>query len=104
MTMADPLAEAPLEAGALLADPAAAPVLLLVLEQAAASTATPTAPPTPAASLAGNGIRFTLEFHIDFLLPSSTAVPREFRPPTWASIQVRDEVPTGIGGEPVNSV
>jgi hypothetical protein len=40
---------------------AAAPVLLLVpLEHAAASTATPTAPPTPAASLAGDDIRFTM--------------------------------------------
>jgi hypothetical protein len=81
MTMAVPLAEAPLEAGALLAEPAAAPVLLLVLEHAAASTATPTAPPTPAASLAGTGIRFTLEFHIVFFSRLARLCRASFDPP-----------------------
>lgn len=61
----DPLAaDAP--AGEL---PAAAPVLpLLPLEHAAARTATPTAPPIPAASLAGTDIRF-LESFIVFVSP-----------------------------------
>jgi hypothetical protein len=46
----------------------AAPVLLLLppLEHAATSMAAPTAPPTPVASLAGAGIRFTLEILIVF--------------------------------------
>jgi hypothetical protein len=49
-------------AAALLAGAAA--LLLLPLEHAATSIATPTAPPTPAASLAGADIRFTIEFLI----------------------------------------
>jgi hypothetical protein len=40
----------------------AAALLLLPLAHAATSTATPTAPPTPAASLAGADIRFTMEY------------------------------------------
>jgi hypothetical protein len=50
-------------AGALL-DAAGALLLLPALEHAAASKATPTAPPTPVASLAGADIRFTMEFLI----------------------------------------
>jgi hypothetical protein len=63
ITMApEPLAaDAP--AGELLA---AAPLLLPPLEHAATSNAAPTAPLTPAASLAGGGIRFTMEFLIVF--------------------------------------
>jgi hypothetical protein len=55
-------------------------VLLLLppLEQAATSSAAPTAPPTPVASLAGAGIRFTLEILIVFFSLSSTAVPCRF--------------------------
>jgi hypothetical protein len=67
MTAADPLALPLAEAPPVAGEPVAAdPVLLLLppLEHAAASTATPTALATPAASLAGPGIRFTLEFHI----------------------------------------
>jgi hypothetical protein len=70
MTVAPPDALAPpaLLAGAaaaLLAVAAgAAALLLLPLEHAATSIATPTAPPTPAASLAGADIRFTIEFLI----------------------------------------
>jgi hypothetical protein len=43
-------------------------VLLLLppLEHAATSMAAPTAPPTPVTSLAGGGIRFTLEILIVF--------------------------------------
>jgi hypothetical protein len=61
--LAPPLAGALLGADALLD---AAGVLLLppALEHAAASRATPTAPPTPVASLAGADIRITLEFLI----------------------------------------
>ncbi len=68
--LALPLAAALLEAddpaGELLA---AAPVLLVLLplEQAATSTAVPTAPPTPAASLAGGDIRRNMEFRILFV-------------------------------------
>jgi len=39
-------------------------LLLLPLAHAATSTATPNAPPTPAASLAGADARFTMEFLI----------------------------------------
>jgi hypothetical protein len=92
----DPLAAALLAAdapaGELLA---AAPVLLLLLplEQAATSSAAPTAPPTPAASLAGPGIRFTMEILIVFLsrlarLSSSTACPRQLPLP---------QMPVGTG-------
>jgi hypothetical protein len=42
-------------------------LLLLVLEHAAASSATPTAPPTPVASLAGGDIRFIMVFTIVFV-------------------------------------
>ena len=49
------------------AELAGALVLLLPLEHAAASTAIPTAPPTPAASLAGAGIRFTMENRISLV-------------------------------------
>jgi hypothetical protein len=63
----DPLA-ALLAAGVLAALLGAAdPVLLLPLAHAATSTATPTAPPTPAASLAGADIPFTVEFLIVFV-------------------------------------
>jgi hypothetical protein len=68
---------------------AADPVLLLLppLEHAAASTATPTAPATPVASLAAPGIRLTLESHIVILLPSGAAVPNQlFLPPKWVSM------------------
>ena len=68
MTVApDPLAvPVAAAAGELLAGEllAGVEVLLLPLEQAAASTATPTMPPTPVASLAGAGIRLTIEFLI----------------------------------------
>jgi hypothetical protein len=50
----------PAAAGELAAG--AAELLLPPLAHAATSTATPTAPPTPAASLAGADIRFTLEY------------------------------------------
>jgi hypothetical protein len=65
--LAPPLAGA---AGALLAGAAgllagaAAELLLLPLAHAATSSPTPTAPPTPAASLAGAGIRFIMDFLI----------------------------------------
>jgi hypothetical protein len=74
----DPLAAALLGAAA-AGELLAAPVLLLLppLEQAATSSAAPTAPPTPAASRAGIGIRFTMEFLIVFLSPS-TAAPCQF--------------------------
>jgi hypothetical protein len=68
MTVApDPLAAALPGADAPAVEPldaAGVLLLLLPLEHAAASSATPTAPPTPAASLAGAGIRFTMEFLI----------------------------------------
>jgi hypothetical protein len=69
MTVAPPDALAPpallAGAAALLAGAAgAAALLLLPLEHAATSIATPTAPPTPAASRAGADIRFTIEFLI----------------------------------------
>jgi hypothetical protein len=75
----DPLAAALLGAALLGAAaagelPAGAAELLPPLEQAATSSAAPTAPPTPAASRAGIGIRFTLEFLIVFL--SRLARPR----------------------------
>jgi hypothetical protein len=68
-------ADAP--AGELLA---AAPVLLLLLPlaHAATRTATPTAPPTPAASRAGADIRCNTEFLIVFVSLSSAACPRQF--------------------------
>jgi hypothetical protein len=79
MTVADvlalPLAAAPLgaAAGELLAGAAGellagalVLLLLLLLEHAATSAAAPTAPPTPAASLAGADIRFIVEFLIVF--------------------------------------
>jgi hypothetical protein len=81
MTVApDPLAAALLGADAPAGELLAAPVLLLLppLEQAATSRAAPTAPPTPVASLAGAGIRFTLEILIVFFSLSSTAVPYRF--------------------------
>jgi hypothetical protein len=53
---------APAAAGELAAG--AALLLLLPLEHAATSKATPTAPPTPVASLAGADIRFTMEYLI----------------------------------------
>jgi hypothetical protein len=63
--LAPPLAGALLDpaaaAGELLAG-AAAELLLLPLAHAATSSPTPTAPPTPAASLAGADIRFTMDF------------------------------------------
>jgi hypothetical protein len=58
--LADPPAAFPL--AALLAAGAAAAPLLLPLLQAAASRATPTAPPIPAASLAGAGMRLMVNF------------------------------------------
>jgi hypothetical protein len=69
----DPLA--PPLAGALLAPAAAAggllagaaELLLLPLAHAATSSPTPTAPPIPAASLAGVDIRFTTDFLIVFV-------------------------------------
>jgi hypothetical protein len=95
----DPLAAALPEDDAPAGELLAAPVLLLLapLEHAAASTAMPTAPVTPAASLAATGIRFTLEFHIVFRLLSSAVVPRQSCSPNWVSIQVRDEGRTWIG-------
>jgi hypothetical protein len=45
----------------------AAAELLLPLAHAATKSPTPTAPPTPAASLAGADIRFTMEFLIVFV-------------------------------------
>jgi hypothetical protein len=76
----DPLAAALLGADAPAGELLAAPVLLLLppLEQAATSRAAPTAPPTPVASLAGVGIRFTLEILIVFFSLSSTAGPCRF--------------------------
>jgi len=60
--LALPLAAALLAAGELLG---AVPVVpLLPLEHAATRTATPSAAPTPAVSLAGAGIRFNMEFPI----------------------------------------
>ena len=81
MTVApDPLAAPLLGADAPAGELLAAPVLLLLppLEQAAVNSATPTAPPTPVASLAGAGIRFTLESLIVFISLSSTAAPCRF--------------------------
>jgi hypothetical protein len=74
--LALPLAAALLEADAPAGELLAAPVLLLLLplEQAATSTAAPTAPPTPAASLAGGDIRRSMEFLILFV--SHLARPR----------------------------
>jgi hypothetical protein len=54
-------------AGAELLAAGAAELLLLPLAHAATSSPTPTAPPTPAASLAGADIRFTMEFFIVFV-------------------------------------
>jgi hypothetical protein len=67
VVLALPLAAALLAgaAGELLAG-AVVLLLLLLLEHAATSTAAPTAPPTPAASLAGADIRFIMEFLIVF--------------------------------------
>jgi hypothetical protein len=74
--LAPPLAGA-LLAGALLGADApagvldAAGLLLAALEHAAASSATPTAPPTPVASLAGADIRF-----MEFLIMSFSRLAR----------------------------
>src|ERR1700733_11624765 len=79
MTVA-PAALAPPLAGALLGADApagvldAAGVLLAALEHAAASSATPTAPPTPVASLAGADMRF-----MDFLMVFVSCLARSFR-------------------------
>jgi hypothetical protein len=65
--LAPPLAGALAGADALageLLDAAGVLLLLPALEHAAASSATPTAPPTPVASLAGADIRFTMVFLI----------------------------------------
>jgi hypothetical protein len=64
---------------------AAAPVLLLPLEQAATSTAAPTAAPTPVASFAGPDIRRNIEFLIVFFSLSSAAGRTSSRSPTWLS-------------------
>jgi hypothetical protein len=72
MTVPPDAAELPLAALAGAAAPdelAGAALLLLPLAHAAASSATPTAPPTPAASLAGPGILFMLEARISRLSP-----------------------------------
>ena len=66
-------ADAP--AGVLL--DAAGALLLPALEHAAANSATPTAPPTPVASLAGADMRL-MDFLIVFRLLSSAALPRQF--------------------------
>jgi hypothetical protein len=94
MTVA-PDALAPLAAGlvaaALLAGAAAA-VLLLPLLQAAASRATPTAPPIPVASLAGTDIRLTVRFFIVFLVSrlARSSVPVRLRRMTVATTTGRD--------------
>jgi hypothetical protein len=107
MTVApDPLAAALLGADAPAGEPLAAPglLLLLPLEHAATSIAAPTAPPTPAASLAGAGIRFTMEFLIVFF--SHLALPARPSPhsPKWLSIQVRAGARTWIGCRAANVV
>src|SRR3984885_10819839 len=84
----DPLAAALLGADAPGGELLAAPVLLLLLlllplQHAATSIATPAAPATPAASLAGAGIRCTMEFLI-VLVPCLSACPREFPLPQTA--------------------
>src|SRR5580692_11286816 len=74
----EPLAAAELPAAAPLAadDAGAAALLLPPLLQAAASSATPTAPPTPAASLAGTGMRLIVEFRMVFASrPARPAAP-----------------------------
>jgi hypothetical protein len=53
---------------------AAGVLLLPALEHAAASSATPTAPPTPVASLAGADMRF-----MDFLMVFVSCLARSFR-------------------------
>jgi hypothetical protein len=59
---------------------AAGALLLPALEHAAASSATPTAPPTPVASLAGADMRL-MDFLIVFRLLSSAACPRQSHSP-----------------------
>jgi hypothetical protein len=77
--LAPPLAGALLGADALagvLLD-AAGVLLLPALEHAAVNSATPTAPPTPVASLAGADMRF-MGFLIVFVSCPSAAWPRQF--------------------------
>jgi hypothetical protein len=94
MTVA-PDALAPLAAGllaaALLAGPAAA-VLLLPLLQAAARRATPTAPPIPVASLAGADIRLTVRFLMVFFVSrlARSSGPLPLRRMTVATTTGRD--------------
>ena len=86
MTVA-PDALAPPLAGALVGADAlagvlldAAGVLLAALEHAAANSATPTAPPTPVASLAGADMRF-MDFLMVFVSCPSAVFPRQFHSP-----------------------
>jgi hypothetical protein len=93
MTVApDPLAAALLGPDAPAGELVAAGVLLLLpLEHAAVSIATPTAPPTPAASLAGPDIRFTMEFLIVFVSRLGRPAHASSHYPKRPSIQVRGE-------------
>jgi hypothetical protein len=75
--LAPPLAGALLGADApagVLLDAAGVLLLLPALEHAAASSATPTAPPTPVASLAGADIRL-----MEFLIMSFSRLARPVR-------------------------
>ena len=95
----DPLAAALPEDDAPAGELLAAPVLLLLppLEHAAARTATPTAPVTPAASLAATGIRFTLEFHIVFVSCLARLCRASPAPPTGCRYRYGTKGEPGLG-------
>jgi hypothetical protein len=65
---------------------AGAAALLLPLEHAATSRPTPTAPPTPAASLAGADIRFTMEYLIVFVSRLTRSDRASYRSPKCLSM------------------
>lgn len=77
-------------------------LLLLPLAHAAASTATPTAPPTPAASLTEAGIRLILESFIVFVSRLARLSRASSPLPKCLSLQVRREVRTRIGRRAAN--
>jgi hypothetical protein len=77
----------PLPLAAALLGAAEPPALLLPLEHAATSTATPTALPTPAASRAGVDIRLIMEYLMVFRLLSSALMAAPVpTPPVGLSI------------------
>jgi hypothetical protein len=92
-----PLAAALLGAAADVLPAGAAALLLLPLEQAATSTAAPTALPTPVASFAGVDIRLIKEFLIVFVSCLARWWSRQFPLPRRTVELGTGEVRTWIG-------